>query len=77
MNRKMEDIGTDKEKDDDKMVTVVGVRFKSAGKIYYFDPEDMKLELGDCVIVETARGLEYGEIASSVTEVDKLSLIHI
>lgn len=75
MNRQMEDIETDKEKDDDKMVTVVGVRFKSAGKIYYFDPEDMALELGDCVIVETARGLEYGEIASPVSEVDKKTVI--
>ena len=37
------------------MVTVVGVRFKPAGKIYYFDPGELTLELGDYVIVETAR----------------------
>ncbi|WP_258361050.1 PSP1 domain-containing protein [Moorella sulfitireducens] len=44
------------------MVTVVGVRFKKAGKIYYFDPGELELARGDHVIVETARGLEYGEI---------------
>ena len=44
------------------MVTVVGVRFKAAGKIYYFDPGELMLKEGDFVIVETARGLEYGEI---------------
>ena len=38
------------------MITVVGVRFKAAGKIYYFDPEKLDLDIGDCVIVETARG---------------------
>ncbi len=44
------------------MFTVVGVRFKKAGKIYYFEPGDLSLESGQHVIVETARGLEYGEI---------------
>ncbi len=42
--------------------TVVGVRFKPAGKIYYFDPADFSLEAHDYVIVETARGVEYGEV---------------
>ncbi|MCL6548528.1 MAG: stage 0 sporulation family protein [Alicyclobacillus sp.] len=42
--------------------TVVGVRFKPAGKIYYFDPGDYPVELHDHVIVETARGVEYGEV---------------
>ena len=41
---------------------IVGVRFKPAGKIYYFDPGDLKLDIGNDVIVETARGLEYGMI---------------
>lgn len=41
---------------------VVGIRFKSAGKIYYFAPEDTILALGDGVIVETARGMEYGTV---------------
>lgn len=44
------------------MVKVVGVRFKKAGKIYYFDPDDIELEAGINVIVETARGLEFGEV---------------
>ena len=42
---------------------IVGVRFKTTGKIYYFDPKDMKFAEGDHAIVETARGLEYGTIA--------------
>lgn len=43
------------------MITVIGVRFKKAGKIYYFDPGDIEVETGNHVIVETARGVEYGE----------------
>ncbi|MBO8125634.1 MAG: stage 0 sporulation family protein [Firmicutes bacterium] len=42
------------------MQKVVGVRFKKAGKIYYFDPDELDLQLGDGVIVETARGIEFG-----------------
>lgn len=44
------------------MHEVVGVRFKKAGKIYYFDPDNIDLEKGQCAIVETSRGVEYGEI---------------
>ena len=44
------------------MIKVVGVRFQSAGKIYYFDPKDMKINKGDQVIVETARGMELGMV---------------
>lgn len=44
------------------MIKVVGVRFKPAGKIYYFDPVEIDINLGDDVIVETARGLEYGMV---------------
>lgn len=44
------------------MITIVGVRFKKAGKIYYFSPGTINLELHDGVIVETARGLEYGSV---------------
>ncbi|NTW71028.1 MAG: stage 0 sporulation family protein [Eubacteriaceae bacterium] len=44
------------------MVKVVGVRFKKAGKIYYFDPHNLEVDKGDNVIVETARGMEYGHI---------------
>lgn len=42
------------------MEKVVGVRFKKAGKIYYFSPEELDLTVGDGVVVETARGIEYG-----------------
>lgn len=45
------------------MAEVVGVRFKAAGKIYYFDSSDLDLQVGDAVIVETVRGVEYGEVA--------------
>lgn len=44
------------------MIDVVGVRFKKAGKIYYFDPEGTEIERGTDVIVETARGIEYGTV---------------
>lgn len=44
------------------MLTVVGVRFKQAGKVYYFDPGDLNIEEGSKVIVETARGAEFGEV---------------
>lgn len=44
------------------MVTVVGVRFKKAGKIYYFDPSGIEINKNDFVIVETARGVEFGQV---------------
>ena len=43
--------------------SVVGVRFKKVGKIYYFDPQNLEVEQYDHVIVETVRGVEYGEVA--------------
>jgi len=51
------------------MITVVGIRFKKAGKIYYFDPDGKALEAGDFVIVETARGLEFGEVVVGIKQV--------
>ncbi|MBX6354116.1 MAG: stage 0 sporulation family protein [Thermoflavifilum sp.] len=51
--------------------SVVGVRFRPAGKIYYFDPGDLPIERNDFVIVETARGIEYGQVVigkKAVTE---------
>jgi cell fate regulator YaaT (PSP1 superfamily) len=45
------------------MLTVVGVRFKRAGKIYYFDPGDLEVRAGQKVVVETVRGIELGEVA--------------
>lgn len=47
------------------MQLVVGVRFKKAGKIYYFGPNNLDLEVDDHVIVETARGIEYGDVVVS------------
>lgn len=44
------------------MVEVIGVRFRETGKIYFFDPKDLKIEVGQNVIVETARGIEYGAV---------------
>nr|SUY83356.1 signal peptidase II [Clostridioides difficile] len=44
------------------MIKIVGIRFKSAGKIYYFDPVDFNIEQDMDVVVETARGLEYGKV---------------
>ena len=44
------------------MVKIVGVRFKKAGKIYYFDPGDLELASGMHVIVETVRGIEHGQV---------------
>lgn len=57
------------------MTEIVGVRFKRAAQIYYFDPSDMRLEIGDNVVVETARGLAMGRIVVAPKEVtpDKVS----
>ena len=51
------------------MINVAGVRFKSAGKVYFFDPEELDVKVGQGVIVETARGMEYGTIAMPITPV--------
>ena len=45
------------------MAEVIGVRFKNMGKVYYFDPNSEKLSADDHVVVETARGVECGEVA--------------
>ena len=52
------------------MARVIGVRFRKAGKIYFFDPMDLEIENGEAVIVETARGIEYGRVVLGVKEVD-------
>ena len=49
------------------MVEVVGIRFKKAGKVYYFDPDGLKIEEGQCAIVETARGVEFGSVVKGNT----------
>jgi len=51
------------------MPAIVGIRFQRVGKIYYFDPADLQLELGDMVIVETARGQEAGRVAIAPTQI--------
>lgn len=52
------------------MIKVIGVRFRTAGKIYFFDPKGLEIKRGDHVIVETARGIEFGTVMSGVTEVE-------
>ncbi|SEL58829.1 Cell fate regulator YaaT, PSP1 superfamily (controls sporulation, competence, biofilm development) [Butyrivibrio sp. ob235] len=52
------------------MTRVIGVRFRTAGKIYYFDPGNFEIKKGDHVIVETARGVEYGTVLSDPKDVD-------
>jgi cell fate regulator YaaT (PSP1 superfamily) len=54
---------------------VVGVRFKKAGKIYYFDPNDIDITQGEHVIVETARGVEYGEVVVAPKEVSQEDIV--
>jgi cell fate regulator YaaT (PSP1 superfamily) len=57
------------------MIKVIGVRFRKAGKIYYFDPAGMNIEQGQHVIVETARGVEYGKVVIGVREVEDSKVI--
>ncbi|ACL70780.1 PSP1 domain-containing protein [Halothermothrix orenii] len=57
------------------MYTVIGVSFRQAGKIYYFDPGDIELKKGDHVIVETSRGIEYGEVVTEKKEVSEDEIV--
>ncbi|GIM46014.1 stage 0 sporulation protein [Collibacillus ludicampi] len=57
------------------MYVVVGIRFKKAGKIYYFDPGDLPIEKGDFAIVETARGIEYGQVVVGKKEVTENDVV--
>lgn len=57
------------------MTEVIGVRFKSSGKSYYFDPEDLEIQKGSYVIVETARGIEIGEVTMGRTAVQETEII--
>ena len=54
---------------------VIGVRFKSSGRIYYFDPLEFEFREGDGVIVETARGQEYGEVAQVAMDVEETAIV--
>lgn len=57
------------------MIKVIGVRFKKAGKIYYFDPDDLDIKAGDNVIVETIRGIEYGNAVVGLKEVPEEEIV--
>ncbi len=57
------------------MTTIVGVRFKDSGKIYYFDPQELELRTGDMVIVDTARGPEMAKIAYERRDVDEAEIV--
>lgn len=57
------------------MIDVVGVKFKKAGKLYYFSPEDIEVQQGCSVIVETARGLEFGEVIIGPKKVDEEDIV--
>ena len=58
------------------MAKVVGVRFRNVGKIYYFNPKTYKIKPGDHVIVETARGVEYGKVVLAPKEVEENEVVH-
>ncbi|UCZ53292.1 stage 0 sporulation family protein [Bacillus shivajii] len=57
------------------MHRVVGVRFKKAGKIYYFSPGEIDIKVDDYVIVETARGIEFGKVVIGIKEVDEKDVV--
>ncbi|PAQ12706.1 stage 0 sporulation protein [Bacillaceae bacterium SAOS 7] len=57
------------------MYDVVGVRFKKAGKIYYFDPVELKIEKNDHVIVETVRGVEHGQVVVGMKKVEEEDIV--
>ena len=56
------------------MVEVIGVRFRTAGKIYFFNPGDFQVKVGDHVIVETSRGIEYGTVVEERRKVQEKCL---
>ena len=51
------------------MADIVGIRFKEAGRVYYFDPAGFELEVNDCVVVNTARGLELGHVVTAPKQI--------
>ena len=58
------------------MTKIVGIRFRNVGKIYYFDPKNYKMQPGDHVIVETARGVEFGRVVLGPKEVGEDEVVH-
>ena len=57
------------------MIKVISVRFRTAGKVYFFDPLEFEIEKGQHVIVETARGVEYGLVVGGIREVDESKVV--
>lgn len=57
------------------MTKIIGVRFQTAGKVYYFDPKNLEIKKGDHVIVETARGMEYGQVVVGSREVENEEVV--
>ena len=57
------------------MIKVIGVRFRKAGKVYFFDPAGMEIKTGDHVIVETARGIEFGHVVLGNREVEDKKVV--
>ena len=57
------------------MTKVIGVRFRRAGKIYFFSPASYHIEKGQHVIVETARGVEYGDVVLEEREIEDEKVI--
>ena len=57
------------------MIKVIGVKFKTGGRVYWFDPLDLQIRAGDGVIVETARGMEYGDVVSEPKEVEESEIV--
>ena len=57
------------------MIRVIGIRFRNAGKIYFFDPLDFDIKAGDNVIVETARGVEYGRVVQGPREITESEVV--
>lgn len=58
-----------------KKIRVVGVKFRQTGKVYYFDPGDMNITSDQHAIVETARGVEYGDVVGNVREVNENEIV--
>ncbi|MDR1018891.1 MAG: stage 0 sporulation family protein [Lachnospiraceae bacterium] len=57
------------------MVNIVGIRFRRAGKVYYFNPKNIDLKVGDHAIVETARGVEYGDVVLGPREIEESQVV--
>lgn len=57
------------------MILIIGVKFRKSGKVYYFDPAGLSIQKGDHVIVETARGVEYGTVVLGPRNIEEEKVI--